>query len=71
MPQPTPAPRSPGTQLSRDGTFLLTPEQHRRAAQRLLQIAGQPGAPDLATAQGLAANHEQLAQAIERRDKPN
>lgn len=57
--------------LSRDGTFLMTPEQHRRAAERLRRMAARPDTRDPDKARMLANSHEQLAAVIERRQKPN
>lgn len=69
MPKPDTKP-SPD-RLSRDATFQMTPAQHRTAAEQLRMQAQQPGAPDPERAQMLAANHDLVAQAIERRLKPN
>lgn len=55
---------------SRDGT-LLSPLQHRALAQQIVAGAGKPGFPPPEQAKQMAASHEQLALAIERRDRPN
>jgi hypothetical protein len=51
--------------LSRDGMFLLTPEQHRTVAKDLRRQVNDRKAQELATA------HEKLAVAIQKRlDEP-
>lgn len=52
------------------GTFLLTASQHREMAATLRQVAGQPEAPTPERAEQMARNHEMLAAAMERREKP-
>jgi hypothetical protein len=54
-------------QTSRDGTFLLTPEQHRFMAKLIRDNAGRPGFPTKERAEQMAYNHELLARAIEGR----
>jgi len=62
MPAPTKAKKSQAfPALSRDGMFLLTPDQHRTVAKDLRRQVNDPKAQELATA------HEKLAVAIQKR----
>lgn len=67
-PKPDDKTKPPAT--SPAGT-LLSPLQHRAMAQQIVAGAGKPGFPPPEQAQRMAADHEQLAQAIERRARPN
>jgi hypothetical protein len=49
--------------------FLMTPEQHRQAADKLRILATQPGAFDPAWAIRIARDHELIATAIARRQQ--
>jgi hypothetical protein len=46
---------------------LLSSEQHRALAQRLLDRAGEPGYPTKERAPQMARNHEVMAKMIDRR----
>jgi hypothetical protein len=60
MPEPKQEKRSLRFQASRDGTFRMTPDEHRAAVAQLRQLAGE-----------LAACHELLARVIQKRlDEP-
>jgi hypothetical protein len=62
MPAPTKAKKSQAfPALSRDGMFLLTPDQHLTMAKDLRRQVNDPKAQELATA------HEKLAAAIQKR----
>lgn len=71
MPSAKPAAATRATPLSRDGTLLMTAEQHRRQAARLRALAGRPGSPPPDKVEMWAASHDQIAQALERRAKPH
>jgi hypothetical protein len=62
MPEPMKARRRPvSAGPSRDGTFRMTPDEHRAAAAQFRQLVGDP------KAQELAACHELLARVIQKR----
>jgi hypothetical protein len=62
VPEPMKAKRRPvSAGPSQDGTFRMTPDEHRAAATQLRRLAGDP------KAQELAACHELLARVIQKR----
>jgi hypothetical protein len=55
--------------MSQVGKFLMTPEQHRRAAAALRELDPEDGVLEMLDAVKLARHHENLAKLIERRQK--
>ncbi|SDC38775.1 hypothetical protein SAMN05216337_1002343 [Bradyrhizobium brasilense] len=49
----------------------MTAQQHREMAQLIRANAGRPGFPGREEAQSMAANHDLVAKALARRERPN
>jgi hypothetical protein len=57
--------------ISQDGTFLMTPTQHRAMAWVVRSTTGKKGGPSKERGKQMAANHEAMARLIGKRDWKN